>query len=143
MNDVEAIDILNDLLAAEQRSLLARLAEAQPFLSWAGADQAPILRQLVADQLDHQRRLTETIDALGGVPRIPTGDISSAGAHYIDIHHLLPKLLEDLRSMIDACGRASELLGNHPGGETVSAIHARHEAHAKQLEAIGAGAPYG
>lgn len=136
MNDWEAIDVLNDLLAAEQRSLLARLAETRPFLSWAGAEQAPILRQLVADQRDHQRRLTETIDALGGVPRIPTGDISSAGAHYIDIHHLLPKLLEDLRAMIDASRRATELLGNHPGGETVSAIHARHEAHAEQLEAM-------
>ena len=51
MTDPERqIDLLNALLDAETRSLLARLGEAAPFVSWTAADQQTLIEDLIEEQ---------------------------------------------------------------------------------------------
>ena len=136
VNDSSTIRILNDLLDTEGGSLLARLNEAPPFVHWAGADDGPLLQQIAADQLEHQRRLTETIVALGGVPRTPGGNMSSAASHYLDLSYFLPRLVAEKRQLIEACRRAAEQVDAPSAGNTIDELLTRHKAHLEQLATL-------
>ena len=99
-NAPNAVDTLNDLLAAEFVSLIPRLGEASPFVTWPAAEDQALLRRMLADSQSHQRELTQLILALRGSPNPPRYDVDTGGLHYVKLSHLVPEVIESLRRLI-------------------------------------------
>ncbi len=128
---------LNDLLNLEFGGLLGRLDQLHPFVEWADAVAIPVFRRIVADEGLARRRLTEAIEAEGGVPRPPRPDLSSARVHYLDVRYLLPLLIDEQRRRVAAYEAvAGRIPSDRPSAPIVSALLAQHRAHLEQLETL-------
>jgi hypothetical protein len=140
MMDIQeaTIETLNQLYAAEQRSLLPRLAEMGVFVEWADARQMEAVRRMINDGMRHQLWLTEAIDAAGGAVYPSSADPASAGLHYTDLRVLLPKVVENVRGLIDVYELA--LQSDRPltseAATAVTRILNSHRAHLAELEKI-------
>ncbi len=109
MTDPEQqVDLLNALLDAETRSLLARLGEAAPFVSWAAADGQALIEDLVEEQRQLEAALAECILGLGGSPTAGGADLTTADLHFVELHHLMPRLVADQDRLVRACEVAAE-----------------------------------
>jgi hypothetical protein len=96
MNDRDVtVEILNELLQAQAASLLPRLSEATPFISWAEADEIALVRRLIAEERAHQAELGACIASAGGALTPVLGDITSADVHYLALDFLLPRIIAD------------------------------------------------
>lgn len=98
----DALSILNGLLHAEHSSLVTRLREAGPFVSQATAKERLIVDEMLADETEHERGLTEAILALRGTPDpgpIPT---EVGGLHYLDLSFLMPRIIASKEALIRA-----------------------------------------
>ncbi len=135
MDNRRIVDILNDLLAMETGSYAARLRDAGHYVSWPAAGKMGALRAIVEEDAGHERWLTEEIRRLSGSPRPRALGIRTAGDHYVDAQHLLPKIVADERGLVAAYRRAQGLI---PAGAWITVrlltgISARHEAHLNKL----------
>jgi len=135
MSDEDVIGLLNDLLELESRSLVTRLGEARPFVGWAGAEDGPVLQQIIEQEADHQRRLVAAIEALDGVPRPARNDTLSAGLHYLSVQYLLPQIVEEKQRLIAAYRQSADKTpADGPAAAVVADILARHQAHLERLQ---------
>ena len=94
------VSILNQLLAAEARTLVPRLAEAGAFVSWASADEQALLQRVIADEREHQAALVDCILSADGVPAPVTADLDTASLHFLDLHALVPRILADKQRLV-------------------------------------------
>ena len=109
MTDPERqVDLLNAVLDAETRSLLARLREAAPFVSWTAADEQALIEDLVEEQRQLEAALAECILGLAGSPTAGSADLTTAGLHFVELHHLMPRLVADQDQLVRACEVAAE-----------------------------------
>ncbi|MHC4610328.1 MAG: hypothetical protein ACYS7M_08275, partial [Planctomycetota bacterium] len=87
--------ILDELIAAQGRSLLPRLLESTVSVGSQAAGELEIVRRLVAEEDTDTQRLVDTLMDLDGMPGPPVGEITSADFHYVDLDVLLPRVLAD------------------------------------------------
>lgn len=129
-----AVRSLNRLLSAEQESLIPHLSESFPFVSWAGADEALVLEDVVREQLEHIEWMIETILAAGGAPAPRRPAMALASVHYCDVESLVPRIVEDKRKLI---GLYESTIPQLAAVQDATAVAGRClERHRKHLKAI-------
>jgi len=132
MHHDEAIHVLNDLLAAERQSLIARLAEASPYVPWPAAEESLLLRRMIDDHKRHERELAEMILRIGGTPAYATYPSSAGDVHYLRLDYLMPRIIAAARELV----RAYETCGGtgHPEADAlIGRILTDHKRHLTQL----------
>lgn len=107
MTHASLIDVLNDLLAAEQASLIHRLGESRPFVDDASAADWTAVEQLIDDAHAHERDLATLIQQLGGSPSPSRHDTATGAIHYVSLRCLLPDVRATLQALIAAYDAAS------------------------------------
>ena len=135
MDTRRIVDILNDLLAMETGSCVARVREAGHYVSWPAAGKMGVLREMIEEDSGHERWLIDEMQRLAGSPRPRVLGIQTAGSHYIDAEFLMPRIIEEERRLAAAYRRAQSMV---PSDATttlrmLAGILARHEAHADRL----------
>lgn len=134
MSNEAAIDLLNDLLQHEERSLLPRLRESMVFVSWACAGELQAVERMIDEENEHRRWLVEAITRLGGDPLPGLADIRSASIHFLELDFVLPRVVESHRSLLAAYEAAGSQTSSNPVvSEVVSGIIERHRKHGDQL----------
>jgi bacterioferritin (cytochrome b1) len=135
MTPDDVIDILNELLDIESRSILPRLRASGVFVSWASADELADVTRMTDEDAEHREWLIEAILKIGGDPRPVSADIRSTAMHYLDLHYVLPQVLDDARNCLKSYETAAaQLGGNAVASEVVSKIITRHRRHVETLE---------
>lgn len=135
-----SVEVLNQLLAAETQSLLARLPELWPSLTGTRSAAARIVERAADQSREHRAWLAERICALGGVVWPVTMDPATAAFHYCSLASLLPRIQQSLEALVDAYLKASarsrSLLPE--ASELVAQIARRHEANLQSLREVTA-----
>lgn len=137
-NAQDAVDTLNDLLGAEFASLIPRLGEASPFVTWPAAEDQALLRRMLADSQTHQRELTQLILKLHGSPNPPRYDVDTGGLHYVKLSHLVPEFIESVRRLITTYESAGPT-GSAEADALVARNLADYQQHLTYLEKLHAG----
>jgi hypothetical protein len=132
------VDILNELLAFEQRSLAVRLLESTVFVSQLCLDDLKIVRQMAQAGERHAARLVEAILARGGAAGPRMADAQSADLHFQELRRLRPRLIAEHQTLI----RKYELATARVGAEAemadlVSRILERHREELASLHQLG------
>ena len=135
MDTRRIVDILNDLLAMETGSCVARVREAGHYVSWQAAGKMGALREMIEEDSAHERWLVDEMQRLAGSPRPRTLGIHTAGSHYVDAEYLIPTIIDEERRLVAAYRRAQSMV---PSDATttlrmLAGILARHEAHTNRL----------
>lgn len=138
MNEPQSrtIDVLNQLFAAERRSLLPRLVGAGAFVSWASAGDMALVRKMVAEEHEHLAWLVEAMDRCCGVLYPAGPDVHTGHLHYLDLHALMPRIVESLERLIHLYQDVGNQPLAAPAGEVVNRILARHHRHLEQLRQV-------
>jgi hypothetical protein len=123
MSHQNAVDTLNELLGAEFASLIPRLGEAAPRVTWPATEDQALLRRVLADAQTHQRELTQLILKLRGSPNPPRYAAETGGVHYVKLSYLMPEVIESMRRLIAAYETAGPT-----GSVEADALIARHLA---------------
>src|SRR5512140_1956498 len=126
MSDEHAIKLLNELLDAEGASLVCRLGELSPAVTYQWARARALVEQLVARQKAHQQQLAEMILALRGAPHPPRPPIISTGLHYVDLASPAPAVLTDLRKLAEAY-RSAQTTGHPPSDGLIARLRSDRE----------------
>ncbi|MHC4093466.1 MAG: hypothetical protein ACYSVY_24870 [Planctomycetota bacterium] len=136
--------ILDELIAAQGRSLLPRLLESTVSVGSQAAGELEIVRRLVAEEGTDTQRLVDTLMDLDGMPGPSVGEITSADFHYVDLDVLLPRVVADQQQLAARYQAAAEALsGCAPAEETVRGIGARQRARLEYLRKLAESAPAG
>lgn len=139
MDRETAVERLNDLLELEVHGLPCRLGEVQSYVDWADAGLTQVLERIAADGRDNQRRLSEEIVRLGGMPRPVSPDIRSARVHYLEARYLLPVLIEEEQRLVSAYqAAAGEFSSTSEAAGVVEEILVGHRVLLEELEAVAA-----
>lgn len=130
------IAILNELLAAEQRSVALRFSESILFVSPLHARNDLLIQEIAKQNREHAGWLTETVLELGSAPGIPVGDINSGDLHFCDLRMVAERLVSDLRHLARLYEMAAQHVSADPvAAEVVARILARH---INNLDAVAA-----
>ena len=135
MQDDTVIATLNELLAAEQGSLIPRLMESAVFVSRLEIAADLVIRGTARTVVKDTAELTRLILDLGGEPAPPRFNLATADLHYQDVRHVLPRLLADQLALVRTYTLASPRLAGAPrAAAVVSGILARHQADLEKLQ---------
>ena len=138
MDTSTVVDLLNELLANEQRAPAHRLLESNVVLSRVAMDGLGLVQTMAGESREHAAWLTELILDLDGAPGLRFGDPTSADLHYQELHHALPRLVREHQALIRRYELASDRLAGEPEAqEVVQRILARHRKHLSALEQVG------
>ena len=138
MDTSTVIDLLNELLASEQRTLAHRLLEANVTVPRVVTDGLGVVQEMARESREHAAWLTELILELDGAPGLRFGDPTSADLHYQELDHALPRLVREHQALIRRYELASDRLAGEPEAqEVVQRILARHREHLSALEQFG------
>jgi hypothetical protein len=135
MADDAIIARLNRLLEAEYGNLIQRLGECNPLVTWPAADDRRLVDRMLADAKSHQRDLVHTILRLKGAPIPPTFPTALGGVHYLQLSHLMPQVISDIRRLITLYETPSGC-GNLDVDSILSRILADHRRHQVELERL-------
>lgn len=139
MTNTTTIEILNELLALEQASLIRRVRESTPFVELASAAESEHMRRMADEVDEHVAALSSLILDLRGGVRPRTLDAHSAHLHFLELGHLLPRAIEDEQAITARYEAALQRLGGEPQAHArVSSILARHRRNVEQLAAFQA-----
>jgi|CXWL01.1.fsa_nt_gi bacterioferritin (cytochrome b1) len=128
--------VLNQLLDAEQQSLVLRIAESMPYVSLAEVAAGNLVRAMAQTSRTHREQLTEMILDFGGQPVPRRADLLSGNLHYLDLFAMLPLLLEAQESLVAQYKqRSPRLASDRKAAELAGKILARHEADLQKLRA--------
>ncbi len=108
------VDILNELLGLEQRSLAPRLTESTAFVDSASAGDLANVKRIAHASKEHSGWLANMIISLGGVPGFRFGDLSTADMHYLDLRYTLPRFIVDRESLIKKYELAARRIDDEP-----------------------------
>jgi len=133
-----AIDVLNGLLAAEARSLVRRLGESKPFVTWGAEEESEIVTEVIADHSKAVEAITGEIVRLAGSPDTPSPDLSTADLHYLDLEFLLPQILADQEAIVGAYESAAAKIPAALSSTTglVGDLLTRHREHVAPLDRL-------
>jgi rubrerythrin len=137
MADETVIEILNELLQHESRSLLPRLKESTVFVTWASAGEYCDVSAMIDDEMEHRAWLAEAISDLGGDPLPGLADIRTTNVHYLGLGYMLPQVLvERRRSLAFYESAAEQLSANERAAAVVARIVARKRRHVERLSEL-------
>lgn len=138
MSNQSAVDTLNALLGAEFASLIPRLGEASPFVTWPAAEDQALLRRMITDAQTHQRDLTQLILKLRGSPNPPRFSSEAGGVHYVKLSYLMPEVIEGVRRLIAAYESAGST-GSAEADSLIARQLADYQRHLAALERLHTG----
>lgn len=128
MDSQTIVAILNELLAAEQSSVLARVNESTVFVSRLSAEDSNKVGKMAAAQREHCAWLSESILAQRGTLEPRVHDVTSGDLHFQDLHHVMPRLIADREAIIAKYKLAVDRLSAEPAVVgLISRILARHQ----------------
>jgi hypothetical protein len=132
------LDWLDQLYAAERKSLLPRLAEMGVFVEGAAAHEMEEVRRMVAEQARHAEWLADAAERSGGGLAPACADMGTAGLHYCDLRVLLPAVIANLEQLIAKYGQAMDERTRltSPAAEAIARIYNRHTVHLEQLQSL-------
>lgn len=134
MNNERAIRILNALLERESRSVLPRIREANPFVTWASAAERRMIDDMIREETEHRAWLVDAIRDLGGEPLPVSADIASTNIHFLDLSYVLPTVLEDRTRVLTAYETAASQAGTSPlAADVIARITDRHRRQIDRL----------
>jgi len=133
MNDTQTIDALNEMLAAEYGSLIHRLAEASPNVTWPAAGDGALAQEMLEDVHRHQRSLVEMILKLRGSPVSPRYPTETGSVHYLNLSYLMPQVIASERSPVKAYESGMSRV-QHP--EAMALVVQILDQHKRHLEAL-------
>lgn len=137
MNPSPAVDVLDELLAAESRSLIRHLDSSTVFVSWASADDAAAVQAMVVEDRQHADLLTRTIQELNGDPSPLGYDAAAAGVHYLELHTLLPQVVAGEEALAARFEDAVARVADEPrAAEVVARLLECHRSRADRLRAL-------
>ncbi len=110
MKSADSVEILSELLGAEQRSLAVRLLESTVFVPRLGVHDLHLVKRLADQSKERCAELAELIIELGEVPAPCTHDPTSADLHYVELGYAMPRLLADQVALSRMYSQAAELL---------------------------------
>lgn len=131
----QAVNVLDDLLAAERASLLQRLGESGPFVSWSATEDHALVRQMLADEHEHVRDLVEGILKLRGSPSPAVVPTDTGGVHYLQLAFLMPQVIADKRRLVKKYESAPPP-DDRLAEALVSRILQTHRRHLAELEKL-------
>jgi len=121
------VDILNELLMLEQRSLAPRLLESTAFADNASAGDLANVHRIAQASQEHSAWLANMVISLDGVPSFPLGDLSTADMHYLDIRYSLPQFIADREALIQKYQLANGRITDEPrASDLIQRILQRH-----------------
>ena len=139
MEDFAAIAVLNELLAAEQHNLALRLFESTMFVSRLDVPAFDAVSAMACACRDNCATLTELILDLGGQPVTRTADPSTADLHFLEAHHVLPRLVADLQSLERKYALGAQRLAGEPRASALAnRILDRHHRDLGQIQLLAA-----
>jgi hypothetical protein len=133
--NVDSVDVISNLLEAEQKNAFHFLAEADPYINRAAADIRRLLREMMQNTIRREGELASLIGELGSTPR----PISVSPEHqylaFLAADFLLPKLREAKEGSVSQYETAQRLIGN--GNPLVADLLQVHlEEHRSELELL-------
>lgn len=137
MNASDHAKLLNELAHAEQGGLVARLTESTVFVSWASADEAEAVAEIVAEERQHVSWLIDLINDLGESPTHGRPDAGLTSIHFIELNYLIPRIIQNKRDLRDRYHNAVPKLSACPeAAALVGQIADRHSKHLATLEEL-------
>lgn len=140
------IDVLNELLRVQYRSLPMFLAGAEPWTREGDERAATALSNIVADQQAMVQRLGEAILDRGG--QVDTGNfpIEYAELHFLALDYLLKELVARQHNDVAAVERCAARLTTDRAARTLAEeVLGQERAHLETLQSLlassGAGQP--
>jgi len=114
MENREIAEILNGLLAREQRNLASALMESTLFISHVAVADGGTIEAFVESSKKDGEMLANAIAKLGFTPGLRRVDLSGADLHFQDLHTALPRLRADREKLVDIYTRAAQRLADVP-----------------------------
>ena len=137
MDNPAVAAVLNQLLDAEQQSVVLRVAESTPFISFAEVAAGNLVRAMAQTIRNNRETLTEMILDLGGQPMPRRAALLTAHLHYLDLYAVMPNLLESQESLVAQYRQWSpRLASDRKAAELAGKILARHEADLQKLRTV-------
>ncbi len=131
-------EILNELLALEQRSIVSRLVESNVFVARTAVEELFALRRLAQWNREHCQKLSQLILDLGGLPGPRGYESSSADLHYLGLRHVLPRIEADLQQIIRRYQLATmRMSGDTPAFKLIQEILQHHEESLRIIQGLG------
>lgn len=130
------IDILNELLAAEQRNVVTSLMESTLFVSHLSVSAHEVLRRMARSNHEHSQRLVEAILGQGGVPGVRLVTLKPADLHFQELSSVLPRVLADRRTLIGKYEVAQQRVKEPNTATILAQILDRHRAEEVSLLAV-------
>ncbi len=139
MIDQECVQILNELLSREQRSFAVRLVESKAFVNESTAPRLALVQRMAETSERQCAALADQILALGGgITPCTCTDPTSADLHYLELGHVLPRLLTDEEALAGVYeAAASRLEEEPPAAELANRIRAHHRENVETLRKAG------
>ena len=134
--DRKTIDIVQELLAAEQASVVLRLAESTVFVSPLSAPQALAVRRIASEINEHSAWLVDLLTHAGQSPGPRIGDLSSADLHFQEVSYALPRVTADVEHLTRLCERAAQRSTDPTLAPVVARMTQRHRKHLETLQAL-------
>ena len=129
------VDGLNRLLRAEYGSMLFRLHEASPHVTWTSAGDRLLIDRMMNDERTHERELIDAILDRRGAPAPRNFPTNTGEVHYLDLTYLMPQVLASKRELV----RIYESAGN-TGDPAADALRSRildnHRRHLAGLDRL-------
>lgn len=137
MDNPQAAAALNQLLDAEQQSLVRRVSEATPYLSLSELAAGNLVHSM-ADTCRHNcEQLSELILDLGGQPVPRRVDLATGNLHYLRLAAMLPQLVEAHEKLISSYREVAPRLAAEPAASALAnQILTCHEADQERLVAL-------
>lgn len=134
MENVAIVEILNELLSAEQRNLVTYLMESTVFVSRLGMEELTLLQRMAKDADDAGAQLADAISRFGGAPGLRRVDLAPADLHFQELKIALPRLTADRQALVDAYTIADSRLANEP--EAAAVVGRIKQRHADELSSV-------
>jgi hypothetical protein len=133
---IALIDTLNELLDAEQTSLLRFMGEGYPYLNRATVEVRRPLEEMVTTIDRRVGRLADQIERLGGVPNLgPRGiDREEQYLAFLSLKFLLPKLVDAKKLLIERYENAIRAIKS--SSEAKALLNELLEEHRSQLNIL-------
>ena len=139
MDEPNVVDVLQELLQAEQCALAPAVFESTVFISRLSLDDERVARRLAEAVRRHGAALAEMILRRGGTPGPREPNLAAADLHYQELHHVLPRLIDDQQRLVDLYRRAVERLADDPEAQhLVTDILHQHERALEELRNLAA-----
>ena len=137
MDNPAVAAVLNQLLDAEQQSLVLRVAESTPFISLAEVAAGNVMKEMARTARSNREALTEMILDLGGQPVPRRADLFTSNLHFLDLYAILPHLLQAQESLEAQSRQLTPLLASDRRAAALARkILARHEADLQKLRSV-------